>query len=132
VAAFDFAIDLRTAGRDVSMEDAEIPKMPREVGAELVAMAGLEALNGHGQPLADLIDEGNGVRDGIVGVDLENAIPGGLVHGGELVEPAAAELEVLHVDLDGLARYRELPSPPRPGRYRFIETRGTPCRLRIL
>jgi hypothetical protein len=44
VAAFDFAVDLGAAWRDVPMGDAKVSQMPSEVGPELVAVVCLHPL----------------------------------------------------------------------------------------
>jgi hypothetical protein len=66
-----------------------------------------------------------------VRVDPEDPVAARLIDRGELVVTAAAQFEVLDVDLDGLAGHGEFRTPAGPWGYRFIETRGTPCRLRI-
>ena len=81
----------------------------------VIPVVGLDSLDGHGEPLANLIDEGSGRGNGGVGRDLQNAIARGVVDRRELVEAATAELQGLDVDLDGLAGDGELPAPPRPG-----------------
>lgn len=43
--------------------------MPSGNGAELVAMVGLDALNGLREPLAHFVEEGDRVRNEVVGVD---------------------------------------------------------------
>jgi len=43
------------------MGNPEIAQMPREVGPELAAVVGLDALNSDGQSAPDLFDEGDRV-----------------------------------------------------------------------
>jgi hypothetical protein len=76
--------------------------MPGEVGAKLVAVVGLNSLDDHWKPLPDLVEKGDRVRDRAVRVDPEDAIAGGLVHRGELIEPPASKPKVFDIDLDGL------------------------------
>ena len=114
VASFDFAVYLRAAWRDVLMRDAEVAEMPGEVGAEFAAVVGLYPLNRHRKPLPDLVDEGDGVRDRTVRVDPEDSVAGGLVDRRELVKAAAAEFQMLHIDLDGLAGHGEFAPTARP------------------
>jgi hypothetical protein len=71
------------------------------------------------QPLADFVDECDGRRDRGVGVDLQDPVARGLIDGGELVEAAAAQLEVLDVDLDGLPGDGEFSAAPRAGPVRL-------------
>ncbi len=132
VAALNFAVDLGAARRDMPMGDPEIPEMPSEISAELIAMVRLDALDGHGKPLAHLVDEGDRARDGVVGVDPEDPVAGGLVDRGELIKappPSFRCLTSTWTDWPGTVSSGRRRGP---GRYRFIETRGTPCRLRIL
>ena len=82
------------------MGDPEIAQVPSEIGPELVPTIGLDPLNRDRETSADLINEGNRVRDRVVRVDLEHAVPGRLVNGGELVEAPGAELQVLDVYWD--------------------------------
>ena len=63
MASFDFAVDLRTAWRDVLVRDAEVAEMLGEVGAEFAAVVGLHPLDRHRKPLPDFVDEGDRVRD---------------------------------------------------------------------
>ena len=104
VAAFHLPIAFRAAARDQPMRDAEIPQVPRKIRTEFGAMISLDPLDGHGQATADLLDEVSGRLDGIVCIDAEDAVPGRFVDRRELVEAAAAKLEVLDVDLDRLPR----------------------------
>jgi hypothetical protein len=67
-------------------------------------MVRLDALDGDRQAAAHFFDEVSGRFDGIVSIDAKHAIPGGLINGRELVEAAAAEFQVLDVDLDRLSR----------------------------
>ena len=67
--------------------------MPREVSAEFGAMVSLNSLDGDGQSPANFLDEVGGRLDGIMSVDVEDAILGRFVDRCELVEAAAAELE---------------------------------------
>ena len=88
MTTFDLAIGLRTAGWDVPVGDAEIVQMPGEISAPFGAVVSLNPPDCRRKRLADLIYEVNGGLDGVVVVDLEDAIAGGFVDGGELVEPA--------------------------------------------
>ena len=114
VASFDFAVYLRAAWRDVLMRDAEVAEMPGEVGAEFAAVVGLYPLNRPRKPLPDLVDERDGVRDRTVRVDPEDSVAGGLVDRRELVKAAAAEFQMLHIALDGLAGHGEFAPTARP------------------
>jgi len=132
VATLDFAVDLGAARRDASMRDAEIPEMPGEIGPELVAVVRLDPLDGHREPLAHLVEKGDRIRNRAVGIDPEDAVAGGLIHRRELIEAPAPSLRCLTstwTDCPGTVNSRRRRGP---GPYRFIETRGTPCRLRIL
>jgi hypothetical protein len=98
------------------VRDPEVSEMPGEIGAELVAVIGLDPLNRDRQSPANLVDEGNGVGDRVPRVDLQHPVSGRLVNGGELIEAAGAELQVLDVNLDGLAGMGKLAAATRPGR----------------
>jgi hypothetical protein len=104
MAALDLSIGLGAAPRNLPVDDPEIPKVPGEVGPKLGAMIRLDALDGHRQAAAHFLDEVGGRFDGIVSIDPEHAIPGGLIDGRELIEAAAAELEMFDINLDRLSR----------------------------
>jgi len=103
MAALDLAIGLRAARRDLAVEHAQIPQVPGEVGSKLRAMVGLDTLDGHRQTAADFFDELRGRLDGVVSIDPQHAIPGRLIDGGELVEAAAGQFQVLDIDLEPIA-----------------------------
>jgi len=71
VTALDLAVALRASRRDMAMRDAEIVEVPGEVGPELSPVIGLNALDGDRQPLADLVDERDGVGDRRLAVDFQ-------------------------------------------------------------
>lgn len=104
MAALDLAIGLGIASRNLPVDHPEVPQVPSKVGPKLRAMVRLDALDRHRQAAAHFLDEGGGRFDGVVSIDAEHAIPGGLIDGGELVEATAGELEMLDVDLDRLPR----------------------------
>jgi hypothetical protein len=114
------------------VRDPEVTEMPGEICAELIAVVGLHALDGHGEPLAHLIHEGDRVRNGIVRVDPEDPVAGGLIDRGELIEASAPELEMLDVDLDRLAGHREVPAPARPRSVALHRHPGHPVSLEDL
>jgi hypothetical protein len=70
----DLAVGLRTSRREEPMADSQVAEMPREVGAELVPVIGLNPLDDQGQLLADFVDKRDGRRDRGVGVDLQDAV----------------------------------------------------------
>jgi hypothetical protein len=123
VAPLDLAIGLRAPRWDVAMADPQVAEVPREVGAELVPVVGLNPLDGQRQPLADFVDERDSRRDRGVGVDLQDPVARGLIDRRELVEATAAQLQVLDVDLDGLAGDGELSAAPRA---RSVPLEGDP------
>jgi len=102
MAALDLSIGLGVAPRNLPVDDPEIPQVPGEVSPKLGAMVRLDALDGHRQAAAHFLDELSSRFDGVVSIDAKHAIPGGLIDGRELVEGAAAEFEVLDIDLDRL------------------------------
>ena len=114
MTALDFPIRLGATTWNLPMGNPEIPQVPGEVGPKLGAMVRLDALDGHRQAPTHFFDELGGRLDGVVSVDSEHTIPGGLVNGRELVEAAATEFEVLDIDLDRLPRDVELSTAPRP------------------
>src|SRR4030095_1670577 len=111
VAPLDLAVALGAPRGNVAMGDAEIAEVPGEVRPELVAVVGLDALNRHREPAPHLVDEGDGGGDRALRVDLQHAITGGLINGGELIEPTTAHLQVFDVDLDRLAGERQIEEP---------------------
>src|SRR5467141_1073650 len=94
-------------------------------------MVRLNALDRHRQAAPHFLDERRGRFDGVVSIDPQHAVSGGLIDGRELIEAAGAELEVLDVDLDGLPR--EVDLAPAAGAWAIAGqgTRGTRWRCRI-
>src|SRR5215510_12273194 len=86
VAAFHLFVAFRAALQDLPVRDAEIPQVSCEVSAKLGAVISLNPLDGDGKPATNLLDEISGRLDGIMGVDAEDAIPGGFIDRRELVE----------------------------------------------
>src|ERR1700737_1409330 len=113
MTALDFPIGLRPAGRVVLVGDAELMQMPGEVGAPFGAVVRLNPPDRGGERLAEFVDEVNGGLDGVVVVDLENAVARGFIDGGELVEATRPCLEMLDVHLDRLPWDVQLGPPPR-------------------
>ncbi len=104
MAALDLSIGLGVAPRNLPVDHPEIPQVPGEVGPKLRAMVRLDTLDRHRQAAPHFLDEGGGRFDGIVSIDPEHAIPGSLIDGRELIEAAAAQLEMLDINLDRLSR----------------------------
>lgn len=123
VAPFQ-AIAFRAAPGNVAMGDPEIAEMLGEVGAELGATVGLDPLNGRRESAAQFVDEVGRRADRVVRIDPEDTVLRRFVNRGELVEAPAAQLEVLDVHLDRLARHVKLPTPPRPGAVALPDTCG--------
>jgi hypothetical protein len=98
------------------VRDPEVSEMPGEIGAELIAMVSLNALDRHREPLAHLSHEGDRGRNGAVRVDPENPVAGRLIDRRELVEAPTPELQMFDVDLDRLAGHREFRRWRGPGR----------------
>jgi len=70
--------------------------------------------------------------DGVVSIYPEHAIPGSLIDGRELIEAAAAQFEMLDIDLDRLPRDVDLAPPSGPWAIAFQRhPGGTRCRFRI-
>ena len=93
MAALDFSIGLRATPWNLPVDHPEIAQMPSEVSPKLRAMVRLDALDGHRQATAHFLDELSGRFDGVVGVDPEHAIAGGLIDGRELVEAGVIFVE---------------------------------------
>ena len=109
VTPFHLPVAFRAASRDLTVGETEIPQVPGEVGPELGAMVGLNPLNSHGKSAAQFLDEVGRRADRVVRVNPEDPIARGFVDSRELIEAPSTELEVLHVDLDGLGRARAVP-----------------------
>jgi hypothetical protein len=129
MAALDLSIGLGVAPRNLPVDDPEISQEPGEVGPKLGAMVRLDALDGHRQAAAHFLDELSSRFDGVVSIDAKHAIPGGLIDGRELVEAAAAEFEVLDVDLDRLSRDVDLAPAAGPRAIAFQGHPGDPMPL---
>ncbi len=114
VAALHFAITLRTSAWDLSEGHPKISQMPREVRSELRAVVRLDSLDCDWQPSSDFLDERRSRFDGVVRVDPEHAVAGGLIDRRKLVKPSAGEFQVLDVYLDQLARDTDLSAAPGP------------------
>ena len=117
-----FAVALWAPGRDVPMGNPEITEMPREIRSELVAVVSLDAMNRDGQPATHLVNGGDRVGDRALGINLQNAIAACLINRGELIEPPSTDLQVLDVDLDGLAGLSELAPSAGTGPIRLQDT----------
>src|SRR5689334_8087759 len=89
--------------------------MPGEVGAPFGPVVSLNAPDRGRERLAHLVDEVNGGLDGVVVVDLEDAIAHGFIDGGELVEPPRLRFQMLDAYLDRPTGGVQLESPPRTG-----------------
>src|SRR6185503_3905880 len=113
MAALDFPVGFRAAGGDVLVGDAEIMQMPGEVGAPFGAVVSLNPPDRRGERLSDLVDEVNGGLDGVMVVDLEDAVARGFIDCGELVEASRLCLEMLDVHLDRLPWHVQLGTPRR-------------------
>src|SRR5262249_52093181 len=74
VTALHLAVHLGTARRNPTVGDSEIPEVPGEVGAKLVAVVSLHPLNGHREPLTDLVEKGDRIRNRAMGIDPEDTI----------------------------------------------------------
>src|SRR6185503_5779427 len=66
-----------------------------------------------GERLSDLVDEVNGGLDGVMVVDLEDAVARGFIDCGELIEASRLCLEMLDVHLDRLPWHVQLGTPRR-------------------
>jgi hypothetical protein len=64
-----------------------------------------------------------------VGIDPEHATPGSLIDGRELIEAAAAQFEMLDIDLDRLPRDVNLAPPSGPWAITFQRHPGDPMPL---
>ena len=60
VGSLDFAVEPGGAGLDVDVADAAVEEVPVEAALELGAVVGLDALDGEGQLLEDVVDELDG------------------------------------------------------------------------
>ena len=69
MAPLDLTVHLRAARRYMFVGDAEIGKMPGELGSERRAVIGLNLLNSEGKMLADFPEEVDGGLSVVVVVD---------------------------------------------------------------
>jgi hypothetical protein len=113
MAALHLAIHFGASGRDAAMGDPQIVEVPGEVRAELGAVVRLNPLDGDREGLTQCLDEGDGRLDGVVVIDLQDAVSRGLVDGRELIQAAGPELDVLHVHLNRLSWDLELRAATR-------------------
>ena len=111
VAAFRLPVALWAAAGNVPVDDPEGVELPGEIGPELGAVIGFDALDGDGVALAGLVDEGDRRLDRVVIIDLRDPVAGRLVNRDELVEAPRAQFEVFDVNLHRLARDVKVPSP---------------------
>lgn len=102
MAALDLPVALGAAARNIPMGDSEVVEVPREVGSEVVAVVGLDSLDGHRKAAPQLLHEVNGGLDRLVGVCLQDAITGGLIDGAEVIEASQLAFEELHIDFHRL------------------------------
>ena len=106
MAPLDLTVHLRATRRYMFVGNAEIGKMPGELGSERRAVIGLDFLNGEGKMILDLseeVDSGLGV---VVVVDAQHAKSGRFVNGRELIKALTRSIYMgnkLHVELNGAA-----------------------------
>jgi hypothetical protein len=81
---FDLAVCFGAPCWDVSVGNPEVSQMPGEVGAELGAVVGLNALNRDRQSATKLVDKGRRGADRVVGIDLQDPVARRFVYGREL------------------------------------------------
>ena len=58
---FNLAVELRASGLDVGVPDTAVLDMPVELGLELVAAVGADALDAEGELRDDVFDEVDGI-----------------------------------------------------------------------
>jgi hypothetical protein len=75
VRAFDLAVELRGSGLDIGVPDTAVLDVPMELGLELMATIGADALDAEGELLADVFDEVDGIGLVVAAVDLQSPDP---------------------------------------------------------
>ena len=96
MTALDLTVGFWAAGRDVLVLDAEVVKVPGEVGSELGAIVRPDRLDCDGQALPELdIDEVDRGANRVVVVDFEDSVARSFIDGGELVQTARRQFHVL-------------------------------------
>jgi hypothetical protein len=106
VASLNLPVHLRAAWRYMFVGDAEIGKMPGELGSERRAVIGLNLLNNEREMLADFPEEVDGGLSVVVVVDAQDAKPGRFIDGRELIKSLARFSHTgneLHIELDRAA-----------------------------
>jgi hypothetical protein len=86
MTSFDLPVHLGAAWWDVLVRDAQVGKMPSELGPKRRTIVSLNFLNREGEMLTDFpkeVDRGLGV---VVVVDPQHAKSGRLVNGRELIK----------------------------------------------
>src|SRR5262249_49936719 len=129
MTALDLPVALRATSGDPAVQNTDILEMPREVGAELRPVVGLNPLDRHRQAPPYLVDERDRRLDRVVVVDLQDPETRRLIDGRELIEPTRAELQVLDVDLHRLAWDPDVTPAPRA---RAIPLEGDPRHVVLL
>jgi len=92
VASLDLAVGLRATRWDVVVSYPKVVQVPREVGTELRAIVGPDVLDCDRSSALELAQEVDGRLDGVMVVDLQDAVPRSLIYGRELVEAPRGEL----------------------------------------
>ena len=108
-ALVDHISELRASGLDVGVPDTAVLDVPVELGLELVAAVGADALDAEGELRDDVFDEVDGIGLVVAAVDLQSPNAGCVIDRGVLValDHAATfslEDEELDVDLDMMTR----------------------------
>ena len=109
VRPFNLAVELRAYGPDVSVPDTAVLDVSVELGLELVAAVGPDALDAEGEFLDDVFDEVDSIGLVVTAVDFKSPDAGCIIDCGVLVAlddvaSFAFEDEELDVDLDMMTR----------------------------
>lgn len=125
LAPFGHPVAFGTARGIDTTNDPYVAEVPREVGPELRAVVGLDALDGHREPVREPFDEADRRLDAVLGGALQDLMQGDFINRGELVEAARAPFEGLEIHLDGLHEEEGDRAPSGPGAVVLERHRGT-------
>jgi hypothetical protein len=89
MAPLDLAVGLGTSWGNPLVGDPQVMEMPREVGAELGPVVGLDPLNGHRECPPKLLDKVDRRLNRAVVVEFQDPESSGFIDGGELIQAPA-------------------------------------------
>ncbi len=105
MGSFDFTVETWCPWSDINMPNAYVGQVPVKHGLELMTVVGSDRVNAKGKAFNNMVDELNGGRLSVAGIDFQCTDAGGIVN-RRILEPSdllsglVFERQELHVHLD--------------------------------